>query len=257
MRLNRSLILVILAVTLLVTLAPPAPAQEWDFGDDDETEPVNPDPGGGGTGCVRSCRFLDSSNPTPSPYLPPGELCFVIYPGGPYNYLTAENAGNEYYGVPPCPGPDDPVLDSRRRWIEELRPETTTAAIAQAEGLTGKQVYLELEGPRRVRGTYESTATGHLFIVEGAPTYRIDWGDGETTETTDQGVAYGEWPGQGNAAITHVYRDQRTYDITVGTRWEGTLEVPDIGTTVDLEVIEMETVIEDFPIREVQAIRQR
>ncbi|HSH58081.1 MAG TPA: hypothetical protein VK988_00245 [Acidimicrobiales bacterium] len=125
--------------------------------------------------------------------------------------------------------------------------------IAPGRAITGKLAYLEPHLAAPVIGgkpTVEnglSTALGDLSMTASA-VYYVDWGDMETGPHAGPG---GPWP---NGNITHSWSNADVYDVQVTAVWtvrwrlgaeQGTLTVPTEGT------------IEDFPVNQLQAVRNR
>jgi hypothetical protein len=125
--------------------------------------------------------------------------------------------------------------------------------IAPGRAITGKLAYLEPHLAAPVIGgkpTVEnalSTALGDLSMTASA-VYYVDWGDMETGPHAGPG---GPWP---NGNITHSWSNADVYDVEVTAVWtvrwrlaaeQGTLTVPTEGT------------IEDFPVNQLQAVRNR
>lgn len=96
-----------------------------------------------------------------------------------------------------------------------------------------------------------TTPFGPLHL-EASSHLTVDWGD--DTEPTNHHVTGGPHPGDGpNGAITHRYGRSGTYDITVTQTWGGTWSIG--GTTGTLNERTVTTTIEDFPVDQIQAVR--
>jgi hypothetical protein len=106
--------------------------------------------------------------------------------------------------------------------------------------------YLETNGEIRHVYNNSSTPFGPLEIV-ATGRYYVDWGDGETTGPYSiEGKA---WP---DGQITHEYIWVGTYDVVVSERWTATWRLG--GQSGTLRELRTTGRIEDFPVRQVQAV---
>ena len=152
---------------------------------------------------------------------------------------------------PLCPGVELPVADpavlAEVFWGEVLLPKPVPR-IEPGWAMTGRLAYLETQAPMTQSFTRDTplgpltiTATGHFLV---------DWGDG--TRTGPHEFAGAPWP---DGRITHGYTHARTVNVVVTERWTATWT---LGTrTGTLNALSTEGRIQDLPVREVQAVRNR
>ncbi len=120
--------------------------------------------------------------------------------------------------------------------------------IAPGWAVTGRKSYLETGSAPTARFTRD-TPRGQLVIDATGP-YYVDWGDGTTGGPYNEAGA--AWP---NGTITHVYERVGTYDVVVTQRWSADWHLD--GDSGRLGGLRTEGRIDDFPARELQAVRNR
>lgn len=166
------------------------------------------------------------------------------YPGNIFNPLPACPATQGGGGGQPPPSPAELALEF---WHEVPLPQPQPS-IAPGRAITGKPAFLETRGERRAVFTRD-TPNGPLSI-EATGVYYVDWGDGTT------GGPYpfegGPWP---DGKITHEYIDVGSYDVVVTERWSATWRLG--GESGTLEELRTSGTIDDFPVEQVQAVRER
>ena len=153
---------------------------------------------------------------------------------------------------PVCPGATlpqaSPATWALSFWGEILLPKPAPH-IAPGFAITGKTAYLETGGT--TTGTYtRDTPLGPLTLHTTGRFY-VDWGDGSPLAGPfdDPG---GPWP---TGRITHVYTDVGALDVVVSERWTATWQLAGEGGT--LSGLRTEGRIDDFPVEEIQAVRNR
>ena len=121
--------------------------------------------------------------------------------------------------------------------------------IAPGYMLAGKLGYLET-GARMLDRFEHPTALGLLVINTRGQIY-VDWGDdsGVSGPYTSPGRA---WP---DGTITHSWRNAGRYDIVVTQRWTATWDLA--GATGTLGGLTTEGRLDDFEVRQLQAVRNR
>jgi hypothetical protein len=131
---------------------------------------------------------------------------------------------------------------------EDLLPRPRPA-IAPGFMITGKRAYLEANAPLSDRFSHP-TPLG-LLTIEATGLIYVDWGDG-TAREGPYNTAGGPWP---DGTITHVFTRAGRYDVVVTERWHATWQLGERrGELVDLAT---EGRIEDFEVRQLQAVRRR
>ena len=113
--------------------------------------------------------------------------------------------------------------------------------------LAGTLAYLETGTDRTAR--FEHPTPLGVLTIEASSQVFVDWGDGEGLQGPYDGPG-GPWP-DGN--ITHAWTDARAYDVVVTQQWTGRWELG--GESGDLAGLVTEGRIDDFQVRELQAVR--
>ncbi len=114
--------------------------------------------------------------------------------------------------------------------------------------ITGKRAFLETGGVVHQPFTRD-TPLGTLTLA-ATGRFTVDWGDGTVTGPHD---FVGEpWP---DGRITHVYERTATVTVTVTEEWTATWQLA--GQSGTLDALRTEAVIAEFPIHEIQAVRNR
>jgi hypothetical protein len=157
---------------------------------------------------------------------------------------------------PVCPGSQSgpaqlsPGLVALFLWREQVKLPAPAPRIAPGWGIVGKDAYLEIDGTRAPE-PWTFTALGHTITIRAQSTYEVDWGDGVRTQgVTTNG---GPWP---TGDITHPYQVDGAFRVTVRQRWTATWS----ATNGEQGAIDdgLQTVgTLDFPVQELQAVRQR
>ncbi len=288
MRLIVTVALVVGALVAAVSGAPPAQAQEvppgcyWDpvaekviCVAEDEGGGVGgggaPDlPGGGGTGegsggddsggggggeanddWWPSVRWVAEDG---------GERCIFFVAEKPDDPIAAPYSNSQALallqgqGLELCEGEEvpagaapafDPAAAAESWWAAQalVAPEPV---IAPGEMLVGLDAVLQANTDMTLDLAAPTTPFGALDVDISSELY-VDWGDGTVTGPHDHP---GEpWP---EGAITHVYRYEGAYDVVVTQEWSATWTFGDQSGT--LPVTETSGTIDDFPVREVQAV---
>ena len=165
------------------------------------------------------------------------------------NLLWRSNAG-EY---PMCPRTAAPAARPAARaaeyWRvagEDLLPRPAPR-IAPGFMLAGKLAYLEAGTTLTVR--YEHPTPIGTLVIEATSQVYVDWGDDSPLAGPYDRVG-GPWP---DGTITHSWTTADRYDIRVTQRWSGRWSLA--GESGDLAGLETTGVLEDFEVRQLQAVR--
>jgi len=112
--------------------------------------------------------------------------------------------------------------------------------------LAGQLAYLEAGSP--LAGHFEHPTPLGVLVVDATSEVWVDWGDGSGVEGpfADAGAP---WP---SGRITHYWTETRTYDVRVHQRWTARWQLG--GASGELGGLVTEGVIDDFPVRELQAV---
>lgn len=142
-----------------------------------------------------------------------------------------------------------PAAAAQIAWERLVRLEKPSPRIQPGEAITGKPAYLEIGGSRT--GSWHFDEFGFGIDLSATSTYEVDWGDG----TTSHGVTSigGPWP---SGDVRHVYTDAGRFTVTVRQVWSATYVINGSGGTVP-GTLRTQGTIADFPVVEVQAVRNR
>ncbi|MDP9387280.1 MAG: hypothetical protein M3Q48_04975 [Actinomycetota bacterium] len=133
---------------------------------------------------------------------------------------------------------------------EDLLPKPNPR-IAPGYMLAGKRAYLEARTVPSATFTHPTPA-GLLTIEATSGELYVDWGDGAGLRGPYEGP--GEpWP---DGKITHFWTNAGTYDVRVQQRWTATWRLA-TGESGELDALAIEAVLENFEVRELQAVRNR
>jgi hypothetical protein len=133
-------------------------------------------------------------------------------------------------------------------WGEILLPKPAPR-IQPGFAITGKTAYLETGGT--MTGTYtRDTPFGPLTLTTVGRFY-VDWGDGSPLAGPFEDAG-GPWP---TGRLTHVFIDIGIPDVVVTERWTATWQLGGEGGV--LSGLRTEGRIDDFPVQELQAVRNR
>jgi hypothetical protein len=190
---------------------------------------------------------------------PDGSVCVTTERstfGTPQEAVAFENAQEVrwqvllgQYGL--CPGAElpqaDPAVLAEVFWGEVLLPKPVPH-IEPGWAMTGRLAYLETRAPMTQTFTRD-TPLGPLTITATGE-FLVDWGDG--TRTGPHRDAGAPWP---DGRITHGYTTATTLDVVVTERWQATWALA--GRTGNLTALATEGRIQNLPVREVQAVRNR
>lgn len=154
----------------------------------------------------------------------------------------------------PCPSADAPpdrrpAEEAAEFWRvagEDLLPKPSPR-IAPGYMLAGKLAYLEA-GTQATARFEHPTPLGSL-VIDATSRLMVDWGDGSGLTGPHTGPG-GPWP---NGGITHFWTTAATYDVRVVQQWTGRWSLG--GASGTLEGLETEALIEDFEVRQLQAVR--
>jgi hypothetical protein len=153
-------------------------------------------------------------------------------------------------GSAPVPAQLSPGAVARLLWREQVKLPPPAPRIAPGFGIVGKEAYLEIGGSR-TPSPWTFTALGHTITIRAQSTYVVDWGDGtQTSDVTSQG---GPWP---SGEVSHPYQVDGAYRVTVRQRWTATWSATNGEQgAIDDGLQTVGTI--DFPVRELQAVRDR
>ena len=149
-------------------------------------------------------------------------------------------------GAPPGATPGDHASSYWRVVGKDLLPKPSPR-IVPGYMLAGKLAYLE-SGSQPTARFQHPTPLGTL-VIEAASHLYVDWDDGSGLDGPHAGPG-GPWP---NGTITHYWTTARTYDVRVVQRWTARWTLG--ASTGTLDGLETEGVIDDFEVRQLQAVR--
>ncbi len=176
---------------------------------------------------------------------------------------TAANAGQGlvdsmwepvYGSYPLCPGAeapaDSPAATAADYWSRRLRDALPRPRPVIAPGymLAGKTAYLEAN--TKVSDRFEHATPLGLLAIDAVGPVHVDWGDGTTSGPFSEPGR--PWP---EGDITHTWTHAGRYDIVVTQRWTATWALA--GRTGSLVGLTTEGRLEDFEVRQLQAVRNR
>ncbi|MDP9387278.1 MAG: hypothetical protein M3Q48_04965 [Actinomycetota bacterium] len=158
---------------------------------------------------------------------------------------------------PPCPGTPraapTAAAEAASFWRvagEDLLPKPDPR-IAPGYMLAGKRAYLEARTVPSATFTHP-TPLGLLTIEATSRHVYVDWGDGAGLRGPYE--APGEpWP---HGKITHFWTNAGTYNVRVQQRWTARWRLA-TGESGELDALTTEAVLEDFEVRQLQAVRNR
>ena len=193
---------------------------------------------------------------------PDGGRCIRVvrrsYPD-PLSASTAEDTQNVLWNIsardyPLCERtsvPDTtPAAEAASFWRvvgEDLLPKPAPR-IAPGYMLAGKLAYLETNSVPTAH--FEHDTPLGLLTIDATSTLFVDWGDGDGLDGPHAGPGR-PWP---DGTITHSWTTADAYDIRVLQRWTATWRLGD-GTPGQLVGLTTEGVIDDFEVRQLQAVR--
>jgi hypothetical protein len=173
-----------------------------------------------------------------------------------------EDTGNilweyQYANYPPCPGaarvapPPSPAVIAGDFWRVELedRLDKPKPRIAPGYMLAGKLGYLETN--TKLAERFEHQTPLGLLVINATGQIFVDWGD-DTGMSGPYRSAGKPWP---DGTITHSWSNADHYDVVVTERWTATWELA--GRKGSLDGLSTEGRIEDFEVRQLQAVRNR
>lgn len=146
----------------------------------------------------------------------------------------------------PAQSPAEEAFTYWRVVGEDLLPKPSPR-IAPGYMLAGKLAYLEAGSQSTARFEH-STPLGTL-VIDATSQLLVDWGDGSGLTGPHTGPG-GPWP---NGTITHFWTTAASYDVRVVQRWTGRWTLGNDSGTLD--GLETESVIDDFEVRQMQAVR--
>lgn len=152
----------------------------------------------------------------------------------------------------PAPAPARPSAGAvaLALWRERVKLPPPAPRIAPGWGLVGKEAYLEIGGAREP-GPSTFEALGYTITITARSRYEVDWGDGSRAHgLTSQG---GPWP---TGEITHPYQVDGAYRVTVRQQWTATWSATNGEQGAIDEGLQTVGTL-DFPVRELQAVRER
>lgn len=130
---------------------------------------------------------------------------------------------------------------------EDLLPKPSPR-IAPGYMLAGKLAYLEAGTEPTARFDHD-TPLGTLSIEASAKVF-VDWGDGSRLDGPHDGPG-APWP---DGDITHFWTTAGTYDVRVVQRWTARWQLGE-ASSGELVGLSTEAVIDDFEVRQLQAVR--
>jgi len=169
-------------------------------------------PGGGPGGLGAGCWGITTvGGPLSSP--PPADQSY-----------QAASAEADFYGNngtlwETCPAEQafDLVAYVNQYWRAVVKPPPPSPLrVRPGKMLVAFTAYLEIGGDRNPSWSLDNPI-GADITIKATPRYMVTWGDGASTETASQGVPYPGGPGE----ITHAYRDDATYTVSVKAYWRG------------------------------------
>ena len=135
-------------------------------------------------------------------------------------------------------------------WRDQVKLPPPAPRIAPGWGIVGKEAYLEIGGPRDP-GPWRFDAFGYTITITARSRYEVDWGDGSLARgLTSQG---GPWP---TGKIRHPYQVDGAYRVTVRQQWTATWSATNGEQGAIDEGLQTVGTLE-FPVRELQAVRER
>jgi hypothetical protein len=184
---------------------------------------------------------------------PDGQLCETTS-YRPAGIVAAEDV-NQYDGgtydptrYSPCPAQVGDVLDPgvvAVSYWESIPIPKPRPHIAPGWGITGKPAFLETNGQLTFDYSTDTPIGG--LTIRAKARYYVDWGDGE------EGGPYAfegrAWP---DGRIVHEYIWKGEKDVVVTARWDATWELA--GRSGVLRDRDVTAGIDDFPVREIQAV---
>lgn len=236
-------------------------------GDGIDTRVTKPGTGTGGSSGPLRHRGRGPSSPPPSRIVRSelrwddgtAQTCVRLgeQPGDP-NSRAAQDAEQRAQWLvgrfPICPGANAELRPSAAvvalmMWQQRTPLSVPSGTIRPGRAITGKEAFLEIGGPST--GHWHFEVFGYSIDISAASTYDVDWGDGtSTTGITSRG---GPWP---DGDIRHVWTTTCSCTITITQRWYGTWTIGDGGRPIPGVMVTRGT-IRDFPVGQIQAVRQR
>ena len=149
---------------------------------------------------------------------------------------------------PPCPGQageaTDPTIVAASYWeafpVPRPRPH-----IAPGWAITGLRAFLETNGQLTFEHSADTPIGG--LVIRATARYYVDWGDGE--RTGPYSFEGRPWP---DGRIVHEYIWTGEKDVVLTARWDATWQLA--GRSGDLRDRDITARIDDFPVRELQAV---
>lgn len=191
-----------------------------------------------------------------------GNLCVavetVVFPGAANSQYAAQSEAQLLallVAYPRClvqPGDpilllSTPLLEAAAFWasvpLPPLAPE-----VPPGRAIVGLSAYLVTGG--QLTETFGTTTVFGPLALDATSTISVDWGDGTVSGPyTTLGAPYPD------GEITHTYAYSGEYDITLTQTWTATWVIgPDSGT---LGPRSTTRTLEDFPVFEIEAVRNR
>jgi hypothetical protein len=150
----------------------------------------------------------------------------------------------------------DPAAAARLYWEQVVSPPTPEPLRVQpGYAITGLTAYLEIGGERNPTWTLENPI-GPNIVITATPRYVVRWGEpgAAPTQTTSPGRPYPGGPGE----VTHAYRYQGHWRITVEAYWTGSWHLEGASGGQGLGELAVPTTGSlDLPVRQLQAVRNR
>jgi hypothetical protein len=145
----------------------------------------------------------------------------------------------------PAPEAVNPAVLAAKFW-ETIPLPVPKPTVPPGYAITGKPAYLVTNGTVAPPAYQQQTVVGALHITAHG-SYGVSWGDGSVTGPyATEGLAYP------NGNIAHTYDNVGTDTVRVTETWTATWSLGKAGGT--LQALHTQGAINDFPIRQLQAV---
>jgi hypothetical protein len=135
-------------------------------------------------------------------------------------------------------------------WRERVPLPRPAPIIRPGRAITGRDAFIEMGDP--TTGRWHFDVYDYSIDISATSVYDVDWGDG----TTSVGITSngGPWP---DGDVRHVWTTTCACDVVVTQRWSGrwTLDGTDRGVIPG--VMRTRGELADFPVHQMQAVRER
>ncbi|MDP9071063.1 MAG: hypothetical protein M3N68_07225, partial [Actinomycetota bacterium] len=153
--------------------------------------------------------------------------------------------------TPATPPRTSPAVQANEYWkqVGEDRLPKPRPHIAPGYMLAGKTAYLE--GNTAMTDRFDHPTPLGPLTIDAKSQLFVDWGDGGGVQGPFDNTG-GPWP---HGTITHYWTNAGRYDIVVTQRWTATWHLS--GSSGELSELATVGRIEDFEVRQLQAVRNR